>query len=53
VGFTIDQLARAEKALTSGNVSSSGDRHLPNSIAARMVQTKLVGAPWQGPLPSP
>lgn len=51
--FTMDQLARAEKALASGNASSSGDRLLPNSIVAKMVQRKLAGAPWQGPLPSP
>lgn len=52
-GFTVDQLARAEKALASSNVPSSGDRLLPNSIVAKMVERKLAGAPWQGPLPSP
>jgi hypothetical protein len=52
-GFTIDQLARAEKALVSGNSSSSSDRHLPSSVVTKLVQRKLVGAPWQGPLPPP
>ena len=52
-GFTLEQLFRAEQALASGNVLSSDDRHLSKSIISKMVQRKLVGAPWQGPLPSP
>lgn len=52
-GFTIKQLSRAEQALGSGNVLSSGDCHLSKTIISKMIQRKLVGEPWHGPLPPP
>jgi hypothetical protein len=52
-GFTVEQLARAECALESGNSISSSEKFLPNLIVNTMARKKLVGAPWEGPLPSP
>jgi len=52
-GFTVDQLARAERALASGNIPSSSDRRLSRSVISSLVHKKLVGTPWHGPLPSP
>ena len=52
-GFTVDQLARAERALASGNIPSSSDRRLSRSVISSLVHRKLVGTPWHGPLPSP
>jgi len=51
--FTVDQLARAERALASGNIPSSSDCRLSRSVISSLVHRKLVGTPWHGPLPSP
>jgi len=54
VGFTLDQLCIAEKALASSNVNPcSSDVNLAKSIVSKLVQSKCAGAPWKGPLPPP
>jgi hypothetical protein len=52
-GFTIDELSRAEKALDSGTTPIPSDVKLSKSIVSNLVQRKIEGKPWQGPLPSP
>ena len=54
VGFSLDQLCIAEKALDSSNVNPcSSDVNLAKSIVSKLVQSKCAGAPWKGPLPPP
>jgi hypothetical protein len=50
-GFTLDLLSRAEHSLDSGKNPTSSDLRLPKTIISTMVQKKLAGVPWQGPLP--
>jgi len=54
VGFTVDDLLRADKALASGMDPCSADIKLMHTILSTMVNRKVSGGvPWQGPLPSP
>ena len=52
-GFTIDQLATAEQVLDTGKASLPRDLLLPRAIVESLIKRKLVGEPWQGPLPAP
>jgi hypothetical protein len=52
-GFTIGQLIKAKQVLSSGKSSTTDNVHLPSTIISTMVKKKLVGTPWQGPLPAP
>ena len=52
-GFTLELLSRAENAFNSGSTPSSSDLKLANSIVSKMVERKIDGRPWQGPLPPP
>lgn len=52
-GFTFEQLSRVEQALDSGTNLSPNDLRLPKYIVSAMVQRKLAGTPWKGPLPAP
>ena len=52
-GFTVQQLAKAEQALASGNSPSLVDTILPKIIVSTMTKKKMVGTPWEGSLPLP
>jgi hypothetical protein len=52
-GFTLDELSIAERALDSGITPNSSDIRLSKSIVLKLVQRKIGGKPWQGPLSSP
>ncbi|CAN6371606.1 unnamed protein product [Urochloa humidicola] len=59
VGFSIADLQQAEKDLSSpaavsSSITSPGQKHsLAKRIVSAMVENKLKGRPWQGPLPPP
>lgn len=53
-GFTVDQLLRAERALSSGNNSPiAKDILLSKEIVKKLVSQKRQLIPWKGPLPKP
>lgn len=54
VGFLVDQLLRAKKALSSGNMSPVlDDLLLSQTIVQKLLSRKIPLIPWSGPLPEP
>ena len=52
-GFSVGDLVQAENTLTSGINPNSEDRRKADFIVSTLVDRRLYGKPWQGPLPTP
>ena len=51
--FSVGDLVQAENTLTSGINPNSEDRRKADFIVSNLVDRRLYGKPWQGPLPTP